>query len=58
MNDNSHLASEWNFLAPAEQERYDRVIDMVDRHLGSEYWGDVLEIGCAEGLFHDTARPA
>ena len=51
MNDNSHLTKEWNFLTPAEQERYNVVIELVRSHIGSNDWGDVLEIGCAEGLF-------
>jgi 2-polyprenyl-3-methyl-5-hydroxy-6-metoxy-1,4-benzoquinol methylase len=49
--DEIHLRQIWNFGAPAEQERYRYVLGMLRRGMGSEQWGDALEIGCAEGLF-------
>jgi SAM-dependent methyltransferase len=51
MNDTSHLTREWNFEAPAEQDRYERVLDLVIKFKGTTNLGDVLEVGCAEGLF-------
>jgi O-methyltransferase len=49
--DRSHLRGEWNFVAPAEQERYGRVLAAVANHRGPGTWGEVLEVGCSEGLF-------
>lgn len=50
-NDRSILTGEWHFDAPPEQERHRRVMAAVTARLGAASWGDVLEIGCAEGLF-------
>jgi len=49
--DRSHLRGEWNFAAPSEQERYERVLAAVAKHRGPGSWGEVLEVGCSEGLF-------
>jgi len=51
MNDRSHLRGDWNFAAPAEQERYGRVLAAVANQRGAGSWGEVLEVGCSEGLF-------
>ena len=51
MNDRSHLEHEWNFQAPLEQERHARVLAAIARYRGPDHWGDLFEIGCAEGLF-------
>jgi len=51
MNDRSHLRGEWDFAAPAEQERYGRVVAAVANQRGAGSWGEVLEVGCSEGLF-------
>jgi O-methyltransferase len=51
MNDRSHLRGEWNFATPAEQERYQRVLAAVASQRGPGSWGEVLEVGCSEGLF-------
>jgi SAM-dependent methyltransferase len=49
MNDRSHREQEWNFGAGPDKDRWQRVLALVRGQLG-ERWGDVLEIGCAEGL--------
>jgi 2-polyprenyl-3-methyl-5-hydroxy-6-metoxy-1,4-benzoquinol methylase len=49
MNDRSHLEHEWNFGAGPDKDRWQRVVALVIEHLG-QHWGEVLEIGCAEGL--------
>jgi len=49
MNDRSHLDGEWNFGAGPDKDRWQRVLALVNEVRGSR-WGDVLEIGCAEGL--------
>jgi SAM-dependent methyltransferase len=49
MNDHSHLEKEWNFGAGPDKDRWQRVVALVIEHLG-QHWGEVLEIGCAEGL--------
>lgn len=51
MNDRAIINREWCFESPSEQERYQRVLSAVHRVRGSAVWGDVLEVGCAEGLF-------
>ena len=51
MNDSAIINREWSFESPSEQERYHRVLSAVGRVSGRSAWGDVLELGCAEGLF-------
>jgi SAM-dependent methyltransferase len=50
-NDQAILNGEWHFETRAEQQRYQSVLAAVARFCGPAAWGDVLEIGCAEGLF-------
>jgi len=50
-NDQAILNGEWHFESSAEQQRYKSVLAAVARLRGQGSWGDVLEIGCAEGLF-------
>jgi SAM-dependent methyltransferase len=50
-NDRAILNGEWHFETDAEQQRYHSVLSAVGRLRGPAAWGDVLEIGCAEGLF-------
>ena len=50
-NDQAILNGEWHFESSVEQQRYQSVLAAVDRLCGPAPWGDVLEIGCAEGLF-------
>jgi len=42
---------EWDYTVPVQQQRYARVLTAVSRLRGEPPWGDVLEVGCAEGLF-------
>ncbi|MGH9257600.1 MAG: class I SAM-dependent methyltransferase [Vicinamibacterales bacterium] len=51
VNDRAILNGEWHFEAPAEQQRYRGVLAAVAALRDPASWGDVLEIGCAEGLF-------
>lgn len=48
--DRAH-ARVWNYELPIERERYAHVIEAVTRQLGNTAWGNVLEIGCAQGVF-------
>jgi len=41
----------WNYEIPIERERYTHVIEAVTRQLGDASWGNVLEVGCAQGVF-------
>jgi 2-polyprenyl-3-methyl-5-hydroxy-6-metoxy-1,4-benzoquinol methylase len=41
----------WNYESPIERERYARVIEAVTRQSGNREWENVLEIGCAQGVF-------
>jgi 2-polyprenyl-3-methyl-5-hydroxy-6-metoxy-1,4-benzoquinol methylase len=57
MNDQSHLTHEWNFEVPLERERYARILEVIACLRGPDNWGEVLEIGCAEGLFTEQLAP-
>ena len=57
MNDHSLLTHEWDFEAPLERERYVRTLQAIARYCGPDDWGDVAEIGCAEGLFTAQLAP-
>ena len=50
-NDRAILTGEWHFETDTEQRRYHSVLAAVSACRGAGPWGDVLEIGCAEGLF-------
>jgi SAM-dependent methyltransferase len=50
-NDQAILNAEWHFDSSVEQQRYQSVLAAVAGLRGPAHWGDVLEIGCAEGLF-------
>jgi SAM-dependent methyltransferase len=50
-NDRAILNGEWHFETDAEQQRYHAVLSAIGRLRGPAAWGDVLEIGCAQGLF-------
>jgi 2-polyprenyl-3-methyl-5-hydroxy-6-metoxy-1,4-benzoquinol methylase len=41
----------WNYELSIERERYARVIDAATRQSGNREWENVLEIGCAQGVF-------
>lgn len=50
-NDRAILNGDWHFETDTEQQRYQSVLSAVARLRGPAAWGDVLEIGCAEGIF-------
>jgi SAM-dependent methyltransferase len=49
MNDRSHREHEWNFAEGPDHQRWQRVLELVFGECGPD-WGDVLEIGCSEGV--------
>lgn len=49
--DLAHVRQDWDFTAPAEQDRYGRVIRAIATVRGPGDWGKALEIGCSEGIF-------
>jgi SAM-dependent methyltransferase len=55
-NDRSILRAEWDFTSTETQARYARVLDLVGALRPEGCWGDILELGCAEGFFtHQVA---
>jgi len=56
MNDRSHREQEWDFASGPDKDRWERVLALVTARLG-ERWGDVLEIGCAEGVITAQLAP-
>lgn len=55
LNDQAHLDEVWNFGGGPDKDRWQRTMQLVSEVLGPR-WGQVLEIGCAEG--HGTAAIA
>ena len=51
MNDRYYLRRIYNFETPVERERYNRTLAAVLRQRAIDTWGDVFEVGCAEGIF-------
>jgi SAM-dependent methyltransferase len=49
--DESNLKRSWNFEAPDAQEWHNRVLAVIAAQIGREHWGEVLEIGCSDGVF-------
>lgn len=49
--DLAHTRRDWDFTAPAEQDRFRRVVHGIESVRSTGDWGNVLEIGCSEGLF-------
>jgi len=49
--DGALARGEWDYSVPEHQHRYGQVLEGVSKLRGSGDWGDVLEIGCAEGIF-------
>lgn len=49
--DRAHIRRDWDFMAPAEQERHRQVIEAIAAFRGPGNWGTALEIGCSEGIF-------
>ena len=51
MNDHSHLVREWDFEAPAVQERNARIFRALARHCPMPKEIHALELGCGDGVF-------
>ncbi|HEY4381880.1 MAG TPA: SAM-dependent methyltransferase [Acidobacteriaceae bacterium] len=49
--DEAHRAGTWNFDNPLEREWQQHVLATVSAQTGTARWGDVLEVGCSEGVF-------
>jgi SAM-dependent methyltransferase len=49
MNDRSHREHDWNFAEGPDRRRWERVLELVSEQRGPD-WGDVLEVGCSEGV--------
>jgi SAM-dependent methyltransferase len=41
----------WDYEEPIEQKRYTLILDAVSAYRGRNDWGEVLEVGCAQGIF-------
>lgn len=41
----------WDYEKPIEQERYALILNAVSAYRGRNNWGEVLEVGCAQGVF-------
>lgn len=41
----------WDYEVPVERERYARILSVAQQHSTEDGWGDVLEAGCAQGVF-------
>jgi SAM-dependent methyltransferase len=50
MNNHSLATRAWDFEKPSTRERYDRVLSALSSIVGPS-WSDVLELGCADGVF-------
>ena len=48
----------WDFGRPRELERHRRLLDLVAHHAGELGTLDVLEVGCAEGVFTERLAAA
>jgi SAM-dependent methyltransferase len=55
--DRLHRRQEWDFASPLVQERNARLIAALTAALGPGRWGEVLELGCAEGIFTAELAP-
>jgi 2-polyprenyl-3-methyl-5-hydroxy-6-metoxy-1,4-benzoquinol methylase len=51
MNDHLHLVPEWDFGAPAVQERNARILRALGEHGAAREQVSALEVGCADGIF-------
>jgi len=57
MNDRSIASGAWDFEAPFSRERHERVLASLAESSGRSSWDDVLEIGCADGVFTLALSP-
>lgn len=49
--DSIHARRGWDFEAPSERGRHSRTLRTVEEHRGGTDWGDVVEVGCSDGVF-------
>jgi SAM-dependent methyltransferase len=49
--DKSHIRRSWDFSSSDSQEWHSWVLTLIAAGIGTDQWGDVLEIGCSEGIF-------
>ncbi|HEX9002947.1 MAG TPA: SAM-dependent methyltransferase [Blastocatellia bacterium] len=47
----------WDYEVPVERERYTRILSVTQQHLAEGGWGNVLEVGCAQGVFTTRLAP-
>ena len=47
----------WDYEVPVEHERYARILSVAQQHSTEGGWGDVLEVGCAQGVFTTRLAP-
>lgn len=47
----------WNFDTGWERARYATALLMAEQHLPAAPWGNVLEVGCAKGVFTEMLAP-
>jgi 2-polyprenyl-3-methyl-5-hydroxy-6-metoxy-1,4-benzoquinol methylase len=47
----------WDYRAPIERKRYVRVLHVAQQHSAQDNWSNVLEVGCAQGLFTMELAP-
>jgi len=47
----------WDYEVRVERERYARVLRAVGQYAGPGGWGEVLEVGCAQGVFTADLAP-
>jgi SAM-dependent methyltransferase len=49
--DEAHLLGNWNFENVVERTWQRHALAVVTTQIGKQRWGDILEIGCSEGVF-------
>lgn len=47
----------WNFDTDCERGRYIKALALAQQHLPAERWRNVLEVGCAKGVFTEQLAP-
>ena len=47
----------WDYEVLVERERYARILSVAQQHSTEGGWGDVLEVGCAQGVFTTRLAP-
>ncbi len=47
----------WDYEVPVEHERYARILSVAQQHSAEGSLGEVLEVGCAQGVFTTRLAP-